>query len=224
MSLGWFEKNTVGKTVKKVINRIMRNVDQTIEKNPGLKMEEALTIVDRKQGVFFPGEKSDTKDLKSLFALIVWKGYRNVRLSDPDASSREHRELVYSMVYDYLHNQESAQQPRYKKFFKPAAVTASVGAVVILLAFLLTFHSNTPSGIRHPAKDKSAPASLQNIVFKYYGYASDNYQKLALVNKSVYHEGDFLDEKDGYVLKSIYPKHIVVQNRLDKSEFLVFMQ
>lgn len=224
MALGWFEKNAVEKTVKKVINRIMRNVDQTIEKNPGLKMEEALKIVDRKQGVFFPGEKSDTKDLKSLFALIVWKGYRNVRLSDPKASSREHRELVYSMVYDYLHNQESAPRPRYIKILKPAALTASVGAVVVLLALLLPFHSNTPAGISHPVKDKSDPASLRNIVFKYYGYASDNYQKLALVNKSVYHEGDFLDEKDGYVLKRIYPKHIVVQNRQDHSEFLVYLQ
>jgi len=224
MSLGWFERNTVEKTVKKVIGRIMRNVDQTIEKNPGLKMEEALKIVDRKQGVFFPGEKSDTKDLKSLFTLIVWKGYRNLRLSNPRASSREHRELVYSIVHDYLHNQESAPQPRYKKILKPAAVSVCIGAFLILLACLLLFPPKAPESFQRLTDDRRHSSSLENIVFKYYGYASDNYQKLALVNKSVYREGDVLDDKDGFVLKSIYPKHIVIRNRYDNSEILVFLQ
>jgi len=229
MSLGWFEKKSVEKTVKKVIDRIVRNVDQTIGKNPGLTMEEALKIVDRKQGVFFPGETSDAKDLKSLFALIVWKGYRNIRISDPKSSSREHREFVRQMVCDYLNDQNSASQPRYRKILKPVAVAVAIGVVIILIGLLhpFSFSSKSPATFKPAVREKNNPASSSSSlgsIFKYRGHVSDDDQKLALVNKSVYREGDVLGERGEYMLKSISPRRIVIRNNDDQSEISVSMQ
>ena len=226
MSLRWFEKNAVEKTAKKVIDRIMRNVDQTMKKNPGLTVEEALKIVDRQQGVFFPADKIDTKDLKSLFALIVWKGYRNITLSDPDASSEERRKYVSRIVDEYLKDQNSTTQAGYKKIVRPAAAAAGICAVILALLFLQPVSSKNPATVRHDMKNNNSSVSSSSLadLFRYHGYASDNEQKLALVNKSFYHEGDYLGDRDGYVLKSIYPKHIVILDRHNKSEFSVFLQ
>jgi len=251
MPLGWYKKKAVEKSVKKVIARIIHSVDQTIEKNPGLTMEEALKIVDKKQGVFFPAEPSDSGDLKSLFTIIVWKSYRSAHLQDPGASSPERREFVTVLVQRYLNGGAPNDKARSKVFVRPLPLAAGATAVIVILAIGLFLHSKIPITFSHMGKEthalpspeiaySSSPAATESIsppvreadksapshedLFKYHGYASDDRRKMALVNKSVYLEGDLLDEEERYVLKSIHPKHIVIKDINDKSEFSVALQ
>lgn len=251
MSLGRFEKKAIEISVKKATDKIIRTVDQTIEKNPALTMEEALRIVEKKQGVFFPAEQSDDGDLKSLFTRIVWKAYRSAHLQDPDASSPERREFVSGLVQRYLNGGERNNKVRFAAFFRPLPLAACTIAVIVILTIVWSWNSkiltnlsyqgknthtassviiaHSPSSekaVNMPssAKDTYQPVSAETTLFRYHGYASDDRRKMALVNKSIYHEGDLLGEEEQYMLKSIHPKHIVIKNINARSEFSVALQ
>ncbi len=65
MSLGLLKRFIIEKNTKKVISKIMRNVDQTLQANPRLTVEESLGIIDKKKGIFFPSEQLPSTDLKA---------------------------------------------------------------------------------------------------------------------------------------------------------------
>lgn len=102
MSLGWFKKRIIESTTKNIIKGIVQKVDATLRINPDFTLEEALRIVDKNRGIFFPDEESFTTDLQNLFIMMVWKAYRYERASDRDASSKEHAEIVIGIANDYM--------------------------------------------------------------------------------------------------------------------------
>ncbi len=248
MSLGWLKTAATERTIKTIIKKIIHNMDQIMQKDPGLSVEETLKIIDKKQGVFFPGDQTVVTDLKSLFTMVIWKAYRNARLSDPDASSPDHRELVAKLVHHYLNDEYANQTPGYKKVLTPLTLGVSASLAVLVVGTLLLMRPwatpGTVSSVKNPqaaavvssvnnekashavlsANDETDPPPVQSSPLRYYGYASDDRQKMALVNRSMYHEGDVIDEENGYLLKSIHPYHIVVQNMADNSEFSVVLQ
>lgn len=248
MSLGWLKTAATERTIKKIIKKIIHSLDQTMQKDSGLSVEEALKIIDKKQGVFFPADQTVETDLKSQFTMVVWKAYRNARLSDPDASSPDHRELVAKLVHHYLNDENANKTPGYKKVLTPFSVGVSASLAVLVLGTLLFMRPWATPGPVSPGKnpqaaavvssvnnenashavlsvnDEQEPPPVQSSLLRYHGYASDDRQKMALVNKSMYHEGDVIDEENGYLLKSIHPYHIVVRNMADNSEFSVLLQ
>ncbi|MHB8136913.1 MAG: hypothetical protein ACYDGO_00820 [Smithellaceae bacterium] len=235
MSLGLFQRFVIIRTTKKVINKIMRNIDQTLQANPRLTLEESLRIIDKKKGIFFPDEQYTATDLKSLFTMIVWKSYQYERSSNPDAASPAHRESVVKIVNDYLNYENMAKnlfspqpnpdkKPLPHKVLRPAPLAISVITAIIFLGIFLSFHSKIQESFSNSGKDKYGASVSQNNFFRYNGHLSNDRERMALVNKTIHYEGDLLGEHDGYILKSIHAKYIVIQNKKDQSEFSVFLQ
>ena len=79
-------------------------------------MEEALKLIDKKRRIFFPGEQENATDLKSLFAMIVWRAYRYKRFSDPMAASQEHRDIIFKTVQNYLNRENLTEAKLSTKF------------------------------------------------------------------------------------------------------------
>ncbi len=246
-SMGWFEKKALERSVERAIAAVVRNVERTIEKNPGLSMEEALKIVDKKQSVFFPGEQHDGDDLKSLFAGMVWKSYKRAHLQNPEASSPEHREMVFDLVRRYLGAGGRNQKAGFVKIVKP--VFSAVG--IVIFVFALSYDSNISRMVKPTGKEPERPSAEEMVspskpnqavivsvtekkpqkadssampFFRYHGFASDESRRSALVNKAIYREGEGLDEDDRYILKSIHPKYIIIEDTKDQSEFSVALQ
>jgi hypothetical protein len=59
---------------------------------------------------------------------------------------------------------------------------------------------------------KEAEAAPPKIEFVYSGYLEVNQNRMAIINGVEYSEGDGLDTK-GYVLKSVSPSSVVIENR-----------
>ena len=235
MSLGLFKRLIIEKNTKKVISKIMRNVDQTLQANPRLTVEESLSIIDKKKGIFFPSEQIPPTDLKSLFTMIVWKSYQYECSRDPAAASPEHREIVVKMVNDYLNGEDPAKikfLPHVKsdknfihhKIIRPASLAISAAMVLVFFGLMISFHSKTQKTFHQSGKTKYSIPVTQNNLFRYSGLLSNEQERLALVNKAIHQEGDVIGDHGRYILKKIYPKFIVIQNRSDRSEFSVLMQ
>ena len=220
---GWINRILVKRNINKIIRTVMVKVERTLQKNPGLTVEDTLKIIDKKMGIFFPNDKSETMDLKSLFTMIVWKSYRHARLSDPESSSPTHREWVTSLVEEYLHDDQLNKEYRRKTLLRPVPIAIGIAAVMISSMAAWSFYSRSLTGFAGEAHRKYYIAVEQNDVFKYRGYSSGEHQKIAVINESIYHEGDLLDEKDGYVLKHIQPQYIVIQNKMNRNEFAVYL-
>lgn len=229
MPVGWFKGLCVERTAIIVINETIHNIDRTLQDNPDLTMVEALKLIDKKRRIFFPGEPDHSEDLKSLFTMIVWKAYRYKRFSDPMAASPEHRDLIFKTVQNYLNrenlteakssrNSKSDEKFRFIKTTGRAAL--ALGAVIIMVsALLISINPGILQGFNHSDKENTLVA--QNDIFNYSGYIATDHDVSALVNKTIYHVGDLLGENEKYIIKSIHPKHIVIQNKTDKSEFYV---
>ncbi|PKN97835.1 MAG: hypothetical protein CVU43_16915 [Chloroflexi bacterium HGW-Chloroflexi-5] len=235
MSLGLFKRLIIEKNTKKVISKIMRNVNQTLQANPRLTVEESLSIIDKKKGIFFPSEQLPPTDLKSLFTMIVWKSYQYECSRDPAAASPEHREIVVKMVNDYLNGKDPAKikfLPHVKsdknfihhKVIRPASLAISALMVLVFFGLMISFHTKTQGSLNHSGKTKYLSPMIQNNHFRYNGLLSNEQDRLAVVNKAIHQEGDVIGDHGRYMLKKIYPKFIVIQNRSDRSEFHVHMQ
>jgi hypothetical protein len=59
---------------------------------------------------------------------------------------------------------------------------------------------------------KEAEAAAPKVEFVYSGYLELNRKRMAIINGMEYSEGDGLDTK-GYVLKSVSPSSVVIENR-----------
>ena len=235
MSLGLFKRLIIEKTTKKIISKIMRNVNRTLQANPRLTVEESLSIIDKKKGIFFPSEPIPPTDLKSLFTMIVWKSYQYECSRDPAAASPEHREIVVKMVNDYLNGEDPVKikfLPHVKpdkifihhKIIRPASLAISAAMVLVFFGLMISFHTKTQGSLNHSGKTKYLSPMIQNNHFRYNGLLSNEQERLAVVNKAIHHEGDVIGDHGRYILKKIYPKFIVIQNRSDRSEFQVHMQ
>lgn len=232
MSVGWFKRSFIELTTKKIINEIILNIDRTLQDNPDLTMEEALKLIYKKRCIFFPGEQENATDLKSLFTIIVWRAYRYKRFSDPMAASQEHRDIIFKTVHNYLNREYlteaklstdsiSAEKFRFKKANRRTAL--AMGAVIIIVfGLVLSFNPGILKSFTSSGKEN--PPFAQNDILNYSGYIATDHEVSALVNKTIYHVGDYLGENEKYVLKSIHPKHIVIQNKTDKSDFYVKLQ
>ena len=216
-------------TTKIIIDETILTIDHTLQDNPHLTMEEALGVLDKKRCIFFPGEKDNPSDLKSLFALVVWKAYRYKRFSDPMASSREHREFIFKMVHHYLNrgNLNNVEKSLEVKTdgnirFNPYAIRMAIiaGLIIIIISGLAIAFKQDILKVNNTAVIENI-LTFQNEMIQYNGYISTDREVSALVNKTIYHVGDLLGEKEKYVLKSIHPKHIVIQNHQNKTDFVV---
>jgi len=76
------------------------------------------------------------------------------------------------------------------------------------------------SKAQEPAK---AGAAAPKIEFVYTGYLEVNKERIAIINGSEYKAGDELDVK-GYVLKSISPARVVIENRVARAVHKVPLQ
>lgn len=235
MSLGLFKRFIIEKNTKKVISKIMRNVDQTLQANPRLTVEESLGIIDKKKGIFFPSEQLPSTDLKSLFTMIVWRSYQYECSRDHSEASPEHREIVVKTVNDYLNGKDPVKikfLPHVKpgknfihqKIIRPASLAVSALVVLVFFGLAISFHSKTQKGFHQPGKTKYSAVLTQNNLFRYSGLLSSGQERLALVNKAIHQEGDVIGSHGRYILKKIYPQFIVIQNRSDRSEFSVLMK
>lgn len=225
MPLGRLKKAAIKRTTKKAIKEVMESVDRTLQRHPDLSVEDALRMIDRKKGIFFPDEQIAAMDLKSLFTLIIWKSYRYAHLSDPDASSSERREFVAGLVHDYLSDDKVDKKFKYKKVLKPALLGIGLSVTLIAVGAAVSFYPSKTLVKAHPTVNRNKNvADSQNSFFRYNGFSTDQYRKMALINTAIYREGDILGAKDGYILKRIYPNHIIVQNRTNQSEFYVLFQ
>lgn len=59
---------------------------------------------------------------------------------------------------------------------------------------------------------KEAGAAAPKIEFVYSGYLEADWKRMAIINGMEYREGEGLDTK-GYVLKSVSPSSVVIENR-----------
>lgn len=66
------------------------------------------------------------------------------------------------------------------------------------------------TAVKVAAKEKGAAAP--QVEFVYSGYLEVNRNRMAIINGVEYSEGDGLDTK-GYVLKSVSPSSVVIENR-----------
>ena len=66
-------------------------------------------------------------------------------------------------------------------------------------------------------KDKD---SLQSL-FIYAGYIETGSRKVAVINDTEYMVGDPLDDKEGFFVKKISPASVLIENRKDKTVFMV---
>jgi hypothetical protein len=235
MSPGLFNRLIIEKNTKKVISKIMRNVDQTLQANPRLTVEESLGIIDKKRGIFIPSEPPASTDLKSLFTMIVWKSYQYEYFRDPAAASPEHREIVVKMVNDYLSGEDPVKikflphvKPDmnfiHKKIIRPASLALSALLVLVFFGLVVSFYTKTQEKFHQTGKAKHYAPMATNDLFRYNGLLSNDRENLALVNRAIHQEGDVIGDHGKYILKKIYPKFIVIQNRSDRSEFSVHMQ
>lgn len=62
------------------------------------------------------------------------------------------------------------------------------------------------------AADKEPVVAAPKIEFVYSGYLEVDRKRMAIINGMEYREGDGLDTK-GYVLKSVSPSRVVIENR-----------
>lgn len=232
MSVGWLGRLMIEHTTKQMINETIVNIDRILQDNPHLTMEEALKVIDKKRCIFFPGEEEKPSDLKSLFMTIVWKSYRYKRFSDPRAASPEHRDVVFKTVHHYLNRENlnevkssSALRSGDKSLFKRVMNPVLLGMALVIIVIggvFVSFHAGILEGVGfRDTKIKSTP---QNDIFLYRGYIATEDDVSALVNKTIYHVGDLLGEKDQYILKSIHPKYIVLQKQKDKEDFVVTLR
>lgn len=80
-----------------------------------------------------------------------------------------------------------------------------------------------------PPKTVSIPTPIPNvsntpdIKIKYngYSYSASDHSKSAIINNNIYHEGDLLGDHDEYILKSINPSYVVIENKDNKSAVVV---
>jgi hypothetical protein len=78
------------------------------------------------------------------------------------------------------------------------------------------------SKAREPAK-AGAAAAVQKIEFAYTGYLEVNGKRMAIINSMEYREGEELDVK-GFVLKSVSPARVVIENRAARAAQTILMQ
>ncbi len=114
MSLGWFKKLIIESTTKDIISGIVQEVDATLRISPGLTLEEALRLVNKRRPIRISEEENISTDLHSLFAMMVFKAYRYKRAFDQDAYSQEHTELVLKIAYDYMNMVVSKTKDDYE--------------------------------------------------------------------------------------------------------------
>jgi hypothetical protein len=180
MSLGLFKRLIIEKNTKKVISKIMRNVDRTLQANPRLTVEESLSIIDKKKGIFSPSEQLPSTDLKSLFTMIVWKSYQHECSRDHSAASPEHREIVVKIVNDYLNGEDPVKikflshvKPDknfiHQKIIRPASLVISAAVVLVFLGLVISFHSKTQKTFHPSGKTKHSASLTQNNLFRYSG-------------------------------------------------------
>jgi hypothetical protein len=66
--------------------------------------------------------------------------------------------------------------------------------------------------VKVTAKEAGAAAPAPKIEFIYAGYLEVDRKRMAIINGMEYSEGETLDTK-GYVLKSVSPSNVVIENR-----------
>ena len=89
--------------------------------------------------------------------------------------------------------------------------------------FLDTKSLRALSKSRELAKVTAVPAPAPKIEFTYTGYIEADRKRMAVINDMEYREGEELDIK-GYVLKSISPANVVIENRATGTELTVSLQ
>lgn len=229
MSVGWCKRLMIEHITRKIIDETLINVDRALQDNPHLTIEEALKVIDKKRCIFFPGEQDHPSDLKSLFSVIVWKAYRYRRFSDPVAASLDHRHVVFQTVYRHLNretvhaakplqNSESMEKLKFKR--SKWKIIWAAGGVIIGIAGIVILWNQIELKILNIAGSKDA-VILHHENIQYNGYIATERDVSALINKNIYRTGDYLGPDDQYLLKGIYPKHIVIQHQKDKTDFMV---
>jgi len=88
-------------------------------------------------------------------------------------------------------------------------------------------HAPAVSADPLPPKKVSIPAPIPDvsntldIKIKYNGYSASDHLKSAIINNNIYQEGDLLGGHDEYIVKSINPNYVVIENRDNKSAVVV---
>lgn len=169
MSLGWFKKLTIENTTKNIISGIVQEVDETLRINPGLTLEEALRLVDKKRGIFYLNEEKLKTDLYSPFTMMVMKAYRYKRAFDRDASSEEHTKLVIKNAYDYMNMIIAKSKDDYREFsmnrdeVQPSASEArETGSDGRFIPYNDGTVLDTRTNLMWAAKDNGADINWQN--------------------------------------------------------------
>lgn len=75
---------------------------------------------------------------------------------------------------------------------------------------------------QNPGKATEAKGSAK-VIFNYTGYLELGKKKMAIINGAEYGVGDPLDV-EGYLLKSISPASVLIENRTGKTKFTVPIQ
>ena len=102
MPLGSAKITTMEMATRRIINEITRDTSVTLKANPRLTLEEALRAVNTRRGTLYPDEHTLTKDLHSLFVMMVWKAYAYEHASDPDTTTEECFKFVTKTAYQYM--------------------------------------------------------------------------------------------------------------------------
>ena len=70
---------------------------------------------------------------------------------------------------------------------------------------------------------KEGAGTAQKVEFVYSGYLEIGRKRMAIINGIEYKEGDALDIK-GYILKSVSPTRVVIENRLTRATINIPLQ
>lgn len=227
---GWLRRKQIGYRAKKISDETITHVDSTLRANPQLTIEEALGIINKNKSIFFPAEADERADLKTLFASIVWKTYRCRYYTNPLSASHECRSVVLRAAHGYLsranisegNNADDAQSPRKGKSRRLGTLAfTSVAAALVIAAVGGFFYGKGHVRLFVPA---GAPEVLPSENIRYNGYMAAEGESSALIDEKIYKPGERLGPDGIYVLKNIYPRHIVIESQKDNTDLIVWLQ
>jgi len=229
MKPGWLRRLQTTYRAKRISDELISQIGNTLKDNPQLSIEEALGVIDKNKTIFFPGEESRPADLKTLFASIVWKTYRCNYPTSTHSAPDEYRDVVFRAAYSYLSRPKAdegrnvldidcSKKALSRLIWRRSALVAAATMIIAVLGGILFFEPNVLF-----MEQVHVPGFIQTRNTKYNGYIADARETRALIDKNIYRKGDQLDQEGKYVLKSIYPQYIVIEEKKDKKDFIVHL-